>query len=131
MCVCARLSSSSSIYSLVYPFRFLHLFPPTRIPLLFLLFFSHFQYFQFHIFSTFHVSNFPDISQGHIFHTSSFPDILELHIFHISHTFNFPNIFQSSNFLDIFPFSFLSFHTFNFFNSHFPCHSLFLSLTYK
>ena len=73
------------------------------------LIFSHFLFSKFP-----HTSNFPDIFQVpifHISHTSGFSDILQLHILNISHTPSFPNIFlfhvfRSSNFIDIFPFSF-------------------------
>ena len=48
------LKMYSSIYSLVCPFRFLHLFPPTMLPLLFLL-----SFFTFSIFPISHFLNFP------------------------------------------------------------------------
>ena len=42
-----QLFNYSCIYSIVYPFGFLHLSSPTMLPLFFYYLFSHFPYFQF------------------------------------------------------------------------------------
>ena len=71
---------SSCIYSIVYPFGFLHLSPPlpSMLPLLFP-----------------HTSNFPNIFLFHIFESCNFIDNFPFYCsilpYHSFHTFNFSN----------------------------------------
>ena len=71
-------------------------------------------FFTFYIFPISHFLNFPCFQFSRFFPISYFPYF---------HNPNFPNIFQGSNFLDIFPFSFFKFPYSQFFNFYFPFHS--------
>ena len=72
-------SSSSSIYSIVYPLGFLHCPPPPPLqcfPSYFYCHLLHFSYSQFHIFQTFRTSNFLNIFPFPVFQIFILPIFL-------------------------------------------------------
>ena len=134
-------NSNSNQYQYVvfiplYTLSGFYICPPLQcFPTYFYYLFTHFPYFQIHIFFTFLVSSFLDIFPFPLFQISILLIFLIFSISYVPYFTDFQfskcsqfHIFQSSNSIDIFPFSFSilsyhSFHTFNFSNSHFCSHS--------